>query len=179
MNAAGATAAIAATQAVTVIANPLEIFFNSLNTNPYFIGLMMLMLNLGGRFLGMEVSRGQEQFFQQTWIRRCFIFTVLFVATRNVLVALFMSVIMLLLIGYLFNENSDLYLGGKEETFETDEKKASAPGQTLTSEETEILRRLTDKQKRLSQSTTPDEKTPAIKAEDTYMHNLTFLQEIR
>jgi hypothetical protein len=179
MNAVGATAAVAATQAVTVIANPLEIFFNSLNTNPYFIGLMMLMLNLGGRFLGMEVSRGQEQFFQQTWIRRCFIFTVLFVATRNVLVALFMSVIMLLLIGYLFNENSDLYLGGKEETFETDEKKAPTPGQTLTSEETEILRRLTDKQKRLSQSILPDEKTPAIKAEDTYMHNLTFLQEIR
>jgi hypothetical protein len=179
MNAVGATAAVATAQVATVIANPLEIFFNSLNTNPYFIGLMMLMLNLGGRFLGMEVTRGQEQFFQQTWIRRFFIFTVLFIATRNVLVALFMSVIMLLLIGYLFNENSDLYLGGKEETFESDDKKPSAPVQTLTSEENEILRRLTDKQKRLAQSTLSDEKTPTIKAEDTYMHNLTFLQEIR
>ena len=75
---------------------------------------MMLLLNLGGRFIGMEVSKEQEKFFQQPWIRRALIFTVLFVATRNVFVAFIMTIVVLLVLSFLFNENSDLYLLTKE-----------------------------------------------------------------
>ena len=80
----------------------------SINSNPYFIGTMMLMMNFGGRFLAMEMSPGQEQFFQNKWVRRFLIFIVIFMGTRNVLVAFWMSLIIILLIGYLFNENSSL-----------------------------------------------------------------------
>jgi hypothetical protein len=47
----------------------------------------MLLLNLGGRILGMEISKGQEKFSSTTGFVS-FCFSVLFVATRNVLVAL-------------------------------------------------------------------------------------------
>ena len=175
MNAIGATAAPAAVAALagaTGMMNPIELFFNSLNTNPYFIGLMMLLLNLGGRFLQMEISKGQEQFFQHTWIRRFFIFTVLFVATRNVFVALFMSVVILLLLGYLFNENSDLYLGGPRVDLG-----AGAPVQGLTMEETEILRRLTDKQNRMKKPDVKEEK-PHESSEAIYSQNLAVLASV-
>lgn len=90
--------------------NPFDAMIGALNSNPYFIGTMMLMLNLGGRFISLEMSRNQEALFQNPWIRRILIFVVLFVGTRNVMVAFWMSVIIILLLGYLFNENSSLCL---------------------------------------------------------------------
>ena len=98
MSVANAAPAVAAVAAAVEVANPIDVLLNSLNTNPYFIGTMMLLLNLGGRFLQLEISKGQEKFFQQVWVRRILVFTVIFVATRNVLVALFMSIIVLALL---------------------------------------------------------------------------------
>ena len=100
MSVANAAPAVAAITAAVEVTNPIDAIINSLNTNPYFIGTMMLMLNLGGRFLQLEVSKGQEKFFQQVWVRRILVFTVIFVATRNVLVALFMSIIVLALLSF-------------------------------------------------------------------------------
>lgn len=88
--------------------NPIDAVLMSINTNPYFIGVMMLLLNFGGRFLSLEMTKGQEAFFYNTWVRRALIFIVIFVGTRNVLVAFIMSFIIILCIGYLFNENSSL-----------------------------------------------------------------------
>lgn len=169
---ATAAPAIAAGSAVAIM-NPIDALFNTLNTNPYFIGIMMLLLNLGGRFLGMEMSKSQEKFFQQVWVRRFFIFTVLFIATRNVLIALFLTVFVLLILSYLFNENSSLYLGGKTVT-NTDEQ----PVQGLSVEETEILRRLTEKQMRYSTKPTEDQKKEKkeMLLEQIYMENIEALQ---
>jgi hypothetical protein len=52
-------------QAQNVSTNPIENIITSVNSNSYFIGSMMLLLNLGGRFIGMEVSKEQEKFFQE------------------------------------------------------------------------------------------------------------------
>lgn len=129
--------------------NPIDAVLATFNTNPYFIGIMMLFLNLGGRFLMMEVSKEQEKFFQNPWVRRFLIFTVLFVATRNILVAFVLTLFVILAIGYLFNENSALciYGGGKSGSkCNTSEEK----GPAMTIEEQEILRRLSEKHMRLS-----------------------------
>lgn len=130
--------------------NPLEQLFNSFNTNPYFIGVMMILLNLGGRFISMEISKEQEKVFTHPYVRRALIFTVLFVATRNVFVALIMTVIVLVLMSFLFNENSDLCI------WKTDNHKApvvDGPHPGLTPEETEIWRRLNEKQARIAAAT--------------------------
>lgn len=131
--------------AVPVVINPIEQIFLTLNTNPYFIGLMMLLLNLGGRFIGMEISKEQEKIFMNPWVRRGLIFTVLFVATRNVFVAFIMTIFVLLLISFLLNENSDLYLWGTQK--KTEESQAV---QGMTPEETEIFRRLNEKYQRMT-----------------------------
>lgn len=171
-----ATATATATSVLTVL-NPLEQIITSFNTNPYFIGLMMLLLNLGGRFIGMEVSKEQEKVFQHPWVRRGLIFTVLFVATRNVLVALIMSVIVLFLLSFLFNENSDLCLW--KMCGVDDKKPKDGPiASVLTPEELDIFRRLNEKQIRLTSAnisktdkdTETKEKTKS--AEDFYMLNM-------
>ena len=144
--AAVASSAASAMASVPAI-NPIEVLISTINTNPYLIGLMMLTLNLGGRFLSMEVSKDQEKFMSHPIVRRFFLFAVLFVATRNIVIAIGLSVIVILFIGYLFNENSDLCLW--RSTLAPARKNEEPPQEApigLTPEEGMIFKRLQDKQ---------------------------------
>jgi len=123
----------------------IDILVSSINSNPYFIGIMMLLLNLGGRFLSLEVSKGQEKFFSDPIVRRFLLFVVLFVATRNILVAAGLTIIVVILLGYLLNENSDIYIFHSTAT-KKPEAAAEASTFGLSMEETMILKRLQDKQ---------------------------------
>jgi len=140
-------------QAMTAMTavSPLDTFLQIFNTNPYFIGAMMLILNLGGRFISLEVTKKQEQFLQLPWVRRVLIFTVLFVATRSIWVAFWATVVVVLLLGYLFNENSSLCLfgdGGIGGSKCADGAAGTKPGEEMTPEEKEILQRLSAKAQR-------------------------------
>jgi hypothetical protein len=155
---------------------PLDAALLSLNSNPYFIGMMMLMLNFGGRFLPMEMTKGQEAIFQNPWVRRALIFIIIFVGTRNVLVAFWMSIAIILCIGYLFNENSSLCLFKAGEPGSKCSTEVSILG-GLTQEETEILKRLTDKQQKFVK---PELKTKKIEedkqnASEIYWQNMEAL----
>jgi len=143
-------AAFAGHQATAMLAiSPLDGFLQIFNNNPYFIGLMMLILNLGGRFISLEVTKKQEQFLQHPWVRRVLIFTVLFVATRNIWVAFWATLTFVLFLGYLFNENSALCLFGTEgRAGSTCSEGGPAPGEEMTPEEKEILQRLSAKAQR-------------------------------
>jgi hypothetical protein len=166
--------------AAPVVINPIEQIFLTLNTNPYFIGLMMLLLNLGGRFIGMEISKEQEKLFTHPWVRRALIFTVLFVATRNVFVALIMTVFVLLLLSFLLNENSDLYLWGHQKKPEEGAPPLANGG--MTPEETEIFRRLNEKYQRISagsqkKETTEDDGLEEPTSEMIYAMNINRLMK--
>lgn len=164
--------------------SPLDSLLQVFNQNPYFIGLMMLILNLGGRFISLEVTKQQEQFLQLPWVRRILIFTVLFVATRNLWVAFWMTLIVILFLGYLFNENSALCLfgrGGKGgATCSSEAGSASTNGGEMTPEEREILQRLSAKAQRYqgaggggNGSEKPKEEEASV--EEIYLANLKLL----
>ena len=123
--------------------NPIDAMISGINTNTYFIGLSMLILNLGGRHLAMSLTPEQDRFFQNPWIRRSMLFVVIFVATRNIFTALWMSIGIILSIGYLFNEHSDLYLFGEPVPMPPPPPQPAG----LTPEETDMYRRLHEKSK--------------------------------
>lgn len=161
---------------------------NTLNTSPYFIGSMMLMMNLGARFLSLEVTKGQEAFLAHPWVRRFLIFVVFFMGTRSVWVAFWMALIVILLLGYLFNENSALCLfkaglpgsACKEgfadnKDFHFSMGPAAQPG--LTPEENDILQKLQAKQAKFQASVTkadeaPHSDEPIASLEEIYEENL-------
>lgn len=159
--------------------NPIDTILSAFNTNPYFIGIMMLFLNLGGRFLIMEVSKEQERFFQNPWVRRLLIFTVLFVATRNVLVAAVLTLFVVLIIGFLFNENSALYIYSGAGSAASKDDAAKGTGPAMTIEEQDILRRLTEKQMRLKGSAQEEKEKEEEDVDDTeiYIANLSLLRK--
>jgi hypothetical protein len=164
--AAAATAAIGAT-----VANPLDILMAGVNSNPYFIGIMMLLLNLGGRFLALEISKDQEKFLSHPFVRRFFLFAVLFVATRNVVIAAGLAIIVILVLGYLFNENSELCLWRSCITGPPVVVSGNEGFTGLSAEEAMILKRLQDKQMASTPSASSAEKkdeAPQITASSIY-----------
>ena len=88
-------------------------FANSLNQSKYFAGIMMILLNLGSRFLVSELSETQEQFLNNVIIRRFVVFTIAFIATRDVIVAFILTGVFVVLVSNLFNENSNYCIIGK------------------------------------------------------------------
>jgi len=139
----------------------------------------MLTMNLGSRFLALEMSKGQEAFFSHPWVRRFLIFVVFFIGTRNIWVAFWMALVSILLLGYLFNENSSLCIfkgglpgaactkpdaalvhqtpGGQGSQGQQKEgfsgSQAQAPG--LTPEEMAIYKQLSEKVARVQAATPP------------------------
>ena len=169
-------AALAAPALQAAVAmSPLDSILHLFNSNPYFIGLTMLTLNLGGRFIGLEVSKQQEQFLQHPWVRRVLIFIVLFVGTRNIWVAFWATLVVILLLGYLFNENSAMCLfgqGGQSGSTCADPKEQ----EFMTSEEREILQRLSAKAQRMGASIVPKDNEGDISDTDVYAANLALLR---
>jgi hypothetical protein len=86
--------------------DPLSTAILMINSNPYIIGLFMLLLNLGGRFLALELTKKQEAFLQAPWIRPLLFFTVIFIATRNLVAAFWVTLLFFFIIWVVANENS-------------------------------------------------------------------------
>lgn len=81
--------------------------FDSLNQSKYFAGIMMLILNLGSKYITLELSETQDELLKNKIIRRFLVFTVVFVATRDIYVSLILTGVFILLVSGLFNENSN------------------------------------------------------------------------
>ena len=79
---------------------------STLNTSKYFSGALMILMNLGSKYVGLELSEFQEEFLSKKLIRRFIIFTIFFIATRDIIISLVLTAIFIIFIGGLFNDNS-------------------------------------------------------------------------
>lgn len=77
-----------------------------LNNNSYFIGFMMIILNLGTKYLMQDFGFIIDFVFKNKLIKRIVLFTVFFVSTRNIKVSIILTGIVVLLTLELFNEKS-------------------------------------------------------------------------
>lgn len=64
---------------------------SSLNTNLFFIGVMMMVLNIGSRFIVHELSDNDEEYGRNIILRRIAIFAACFVGTRDLIVSLILT----------------------------------------------------------------------------------------
>ena len=83
---------------------------HSINMNPYLLGLAYILLNLGGRFMVLSVTPAQEAFLQNIVFRPLLLYAIMFIGTRNLVVAFWLTLVVLVTLHYLLNENSDWYL---------------------------------------------------------------------
>ena len=83
---------------------------HDINMNPYILGFAYILLNLGGRFMVMSVTPAQEAFLQDIVFRPLLLFAIMFIGTRNLVVAFWMTILIHLILHYFLNEDSSWYL---------------------------------------------------------------------
>lgn len=82
------------------------IFF--LNNNPIFNGCLTMMMHIGGRYVSAEIPQNMERIFNKVWLRRIFVFSVAFMATRDIRLATLFTLLFIVLFKYLLDENSNV-----------------------------------------------------------------------
>ena len=78
----------------------------SLNTNKFFAGIVMLILNLGSKFISVNFSESQEDYLRNNVGRQLLIFAIVFVATKDIYISVALTACFFVLTDHLFNENS-------------------------------------------------------------------------
>ena len=79
---------------------------NSINQNKFMIALSLLLLNIGSKYINLNLTKGQELLVKSI-SREILIFAISFMATRDLIVSLIVSLVFSMLARYLFNENSN------------------------------------------------------------------------
>ena len=79
---------------------------SNIGANKFFLGISMLMLNLGSKYLTIDFSKSQEKFFKHSIVRKLTLFSVFFIATRDFTVSTILSLIFIFFTQGIFNENS-------------------------------------------------------------------------
>jgi hypothetical protein len=64
---------------------------SALNDNKFFLGIMLLTLNLGSRHLVDEFSANPEEYSRNLILRRFAVFAVCFVGTRDVVISILLT----------------------------------------------------------------------------------------
>ena len=77
-----------------------------LNDNKFFAGIIMLIMNIGSKYITIELSKTQENYIKYSLGRQLIIFSILWVGTRDIFISLVMTLLFILFADYLFNENS-------------------------------------------------------------------------
>ena len=78
----------------------------SLNTNMFFIGIMMLVLNIGSRYIVHEFSDDDEEYKQNIILRRVAIFAACFVGTRDLFVSLVLTAVFVVISTGMYHSKS-------------------------------------------------------------------------
>lgn len=72
-------------------------FLDVLQEDKIFLGLAILLSNVGGRYITMELGEKEEKILQSPFFRRLILFLMIFVATKDFTVSVVITLIYLLL----------------------------------------------------------------------------------
>ena len=77
-----------------------------INDSKIFAGLMIITLNIASRFVNLKLSKTVESYLKNTFSRQILVFAIAWMGTRDLFVALFITILFSLVTGYLCNEES-------------------------------------------------------------------------
>ena len=105
----------------------------SLNSSRFFAGIIMLMLNLGSKYISVNLSKTQEEFLKASLARELLIFSIVWMGTRDIYISIVLTACFIILADYLFNEKSKLCVMPK--TFKKIEKNIDLNSDGIISED--------------------------------------------
>jgi hypothetical protein len=89
-------------------------YINAIGTSPFFLGIMMLLLNVGSRFITHELSHDDKEYSQNILLRRLTIFAVCFVGTRDIVTSILLTAGFVIIAGGLLRGKGPFSREGME-----------------------------------------------------------------
>ena len=75
---------------------------NHVANSPFFVGIMLLLLNVGSRFIAHELSDDDDEYSKNILLRRMAIFAACFVGTRDLVTSVLLTAAFVVIAGGLF-----------------------------------------------------------------------------
>jgi hypothetical protein len=79
-----------------------------LNNSKFFAGVVMILLNVGSKFISIQFSKSTEEYMKYTLSKQLLIFAMAWMGTRDIYTALGLTAVFTILSDHLFNEESHL-----------------------------------------------------------------------
>jgi hypothetical protein len=80
-------------------------YLNSFNNSKFFTGLVILMMNIGSKYVTIELSKSQEEYIRYNLAREFLIFSMVWMSTRDIITSILVTAAFIILADYLLNEN--------------------------------------------------------------------------
>lgn len=93
-----------------------------LNESRFFTGCIMILLNIGGKYIANDIPKSAERIMSHWLMRLVVVFAVVFGSTRDVMISVEITIIFIIVFKFLLNEESKLYMIPKN-TIEIDTDK--------------------------------------------------------
>lgn len=81
-------------------------FVKPVNDSKLFAGLIIITLNIGSRYVNMNLPKPIESYLKYTFSRNILVFAICWMGTKEVLTALFLTVLFALVMDHLLNDES-------------------------------------------------------------------------
>lgn len=88
--------------------NYLDKNIRSLNNSKFFAGIIMIVLNIGSRFISVKFSKSTEEYIKYGITKQVLVFAMSWMASRDIYTSLALTAIFTVLSELLFNEESKL-----------------------------------------------------------------------
>jgi hypothetical protein len=86
--------------------NILNNSIDSLNSSTFFAGIMMICLNIGSRYIQLNLDESTESYIKYALTKEILVFTISWMATRNIYMSLGLTAVFIVLADFIFNEKS-------------------------------------------------------------------------
>ena len=77
-----------------------------LNNSKFFAGIIMILLNVGSKFISIQFSRSTEEYLKMSITKQILVFSMAWMGTRCIYTSLVITAVFTILSDHLFNEES-------------------------------------------------------------------------
>jgi hypothetical protein len=81
-----------------------------LNNSKFFAGVVMILLNVGSKFIAIQFSKSTEEYLKMNITKQLLVFAMAWMGTRDIYTALVITAVFVVLSDHLFNEESKFCL---------------------------------------------------------------------
>ena len=90
----------------TEVLEYLHSHIKRINDSKIFAGIMIITLNIVSRFVNIKLSKSMESYLKYTFSKYVLVFTIAWMGTRDIYIALTIMLIFIIFVDYLFDDDS-------------------------------------------------------------------------